>query len=142
MIRNLETDRVAKFKKFRNLLRDLKARPSHIFLKILSWNVKGLGRPLKCHLVKDVILTSQADIVYLQEFKLQEIHSSTWRSIGGMCINTFNFLPALGIASGIIITWDLSQVNGTLIHKGTFSITIEFTMPDLSELISGMNYVQ
>lgn len=89
-------------------------------MKILSWDVRGLGRPSKCHLVKDVILTSEADIVCLEESKLQKIQSSTWRLVGGTRINTFDFLPTLGTTRGIIIAWDHSQVNGTLIHKGTF----------------------
>lgn len=87
---------------------------------ILSWNIRGLGISLKRHLVKDVIKSSQADIVSLQESKLQEIHNSTWSSVGGMRFNTFDFIPALGTADSIIIAWDHSQVNGTLIHKGTF----------------------
>ncbi|KAH7683750.1 DNase I-like protein [Dioscorea alata] len=96
-------------------------------MKILSWNVRGLGRPSKCHLVKDFIFSCGADIVYLQESKLHDLHSSTWRLIGGSRLNTFEFLPALDTAGGIIIAWDHSQVIGTQIHKGTFSITIEFT---------------
>lgn len=50
-------------------------------MKILSWNVKGLGRPSKHHLIKDVIIFSQADVVYLQESKFQDLSSSTWRTI-------------------------------------------------------------
>lgn len=46
---------------------------------------------------------------------------------GGSRLNTFDFLPALGSVGGIIIAWDRSQFNGTLIHKGTYSITKEFT---------------
>ncbi|KAH7677378.1 RNA-directed DNA polymerase protein [Dioscorea alata] len=96
-------------------------------MKILSWNVRGLGRSSKRYLLKDVISTSHVDIVCLQESKLQELHCSTWRSIGGKCIDTFEFLPALGTAGGIIIAWDRSQVIGSLIHKRKFSITIGFS---------------
>jgi len=74
----------------------------------LSWNVRGLGRPTKRHLVKDFIFSSRADIVCLQESKLQDLHISTWRSIGGSNLKNFEFLPALGTAGGIIIAWNSS----------------------------------
>ncbi|KAH7689143.1 Exodeoxyribonuclease III protein [Dioscorea alata] len=95
-------------------------------MKILCWNVRGLGRPSKRHLVKDVIFFSRSDIICLQETKLQDIHKSTWRSIGGVRLNSFEFLPTQGSAGGIIVAWDRSQAPGTLIHKGTYSISIEF----------------
>ncbi|KAH7651412.1 DNA-(apurinic or apyrimidinic site) lyase protein [Dioscorea alata] len=96
-------------------------------MKILSWNVRGLGRPSKRHFVKEFISSSRADILCLQESKLQEIHNSTWKSIGGSRLNFFDFIPANGSAGGIILAWDSSQVSGTLLHKGSFSITLEFT---------------
>ncbi|KAH7684024.1 RNA-directed DNA polymerase protein [Dioscorea alata] len=96
-------------------------------MKILSWNVRGLGRSSKCHFVKEFILSSHADILCLQESKLQEIHISTWKSIGGSRLNTFDFILAIGSAGGIILAWDSSQVVGTLLHKRSFSITLEFT---------------
>lgn len=83
--------------------RNLTSRPNTSVMKILSWNVRGLGRPTKCHLVKNVILSSWADIICFQESKLQDIHRSHWRSIGGPRLDTYDLLPALGIASGIII---------------------------------------
>ncbi|KAH7676675.1 RNA-directed DNA polymerase protein [Dioscorea alata] len=69
-------------------------------------------------------------IACLQESKLQDIHISIWRSIGGARLNAFEFLPAQGTAGGIIIAWDTSQTVGSLIHKGTFSITVKFSNTD------------
>lgn len=93
---------------------------------ILTWNVRGLGHPAKRHLVKDFISSCKVDLVCLQESKLQEIHSSVWRSIGGSRFDSFNFLPAIGTAGGIIIAWDSTLLTGTLVHKGTFSLSISF----------------
>lgn len=96
-------------------------------MKILSWHVRGLGRPSKRNFVKDIILSSQANIVCIQESKLQDLNNSTLRSIGGPCLDTFDFLQFLGTAKGIIMAWDSTQVIGNLIYKGSFSITIRFT---------------
>ncbi|KAH7666231.1 RNA-directed DNA polymerase protein [Dioscorea alata] len=95
-------------------------------MKILSWNVRGLGKPSKRHLVKEIISSSRSDIICLQETKLQDVHKSTWRTIGGVRLNSFDFLPAQGSAGGIIVAWDRAQALGTLFHKETFSISIKF----------------
>lgn len=39
-------------------------------MKILSWNVKGLGTPNKCARVKNLICSLYVDIVLLQETKI------------------------------------------------------------------------
>ncbi|KAH7690203.1 RNA-directed DNA polymerase protein [Dioscorea alata] len=58
---------------------------------------------------------------------MHDIHKSIWRSISGVRLNSFEFLHAQGTAGGIIVAWDRSQAIGTLIHKGTYSISIEFS---------------
>ena len=42
-------------------------------LRILSWNVKGVNDKDKRKLIKDVIKTQKADLVCLQETKIQEM---------------------------------------------------------------------
>ena len=81
----------------------------------------------KRHLVKDFLTSTRANIVCLQESKLQELHRSMWRSIGGGLLDSFEYIPASGSAGGIIMAWDNSQVSGSLKHVGSFSLTIEFT---------------
>ena len=41
------------------------------FMKILSWNVRGLGDPWKQKRVKEIILEANPNIVMLQETKLE-----------------------------------------------------------------------
>ncbi|KAH7658696.1 DNase I-like protein [Dioscorea alata] len=96
-------------------------------MKVLSWNVRDLGRPFKRHLVKYSLTYSRANIVCLQETNLQDIHTFLWRSIGSQFLDSFEFLPAVGTTGEIIMAWDKNQVSGSLIHIGSFSITTEFT---------------
>lgn len=44
--------------KHKDPLQDLTARPPIRFMKTLSWSTRGLGKPVKRHLVKDVIISS------------------------------------------------------------------------------------
>lgn len=60
--------------KWQDPSRDLTTKLTSLVMKILSWNVRSLGRPFKCHLVKNFIFSSRADIICLQEFKLQYLH--------------------------------------------------------------------
>jgi exonuclease III len=42
-------------------------------LAIVTWNVRGLGDPNKCTLVKDVLRSARASILFMQETKLNAI---------------------------------------------------------------------
>ncbi|KAH7687154.1 Exodeoxyribonuclease III protein [Dioscorea alata] len=96
-------------------------------MKVLSWNVRGLGRPSKRHLINDFLTSTKADLVCLQETKLQELHTSMWKSIGSRHLDSFHFLPASGTSGGIIMAWDKNLLSGSLIHSGVFSLTLEFS---------------
>lgn len=52
-------------------------------MKVLSWNVRGLGSPIKKAIVKEVIRGSKADIVLLQETKLSSMSNSTIKDVCG-----------------------------------------------------------
>ena len=53
----------------------------------MSWNVRGANDREKRKLIKDVIKTQKADLVCLQETKLQEMTSAIVRSLGvGRCL--------------------------------------------------------
>lgn len=72
-------------------------------MKILFWNVRDMGRPSKSHLVKDLLISTKADIVCLQETKLQELYCSMWKSIGGRFLDSFNYIPTIGMIVGIVM---------------------------------------
>ena len=43
-------------------------------MKILSYNVRGLGSKAKWRCLKDVVIKEQVEVLLLQETKLQEIN--------------------------------------------------------------------
>ncbi|KAH7682447.1 DNase I-like protein [Dioscorea alata] len=95
-------------------------------MNIISWNVRGLGRPSKRFLVKDFLLLHHVDIVCLQESKLSLIGPATWRSIGGPKLDKFAFTPACGSAGAMIIGWNSNLVEGLLLSQGTFCLSVKF----------------
>lgn len=95
-------------------------------MDIISWNVKGLGRPAKRFLVKDFLNLYFADMCCLEESKLEEIFLATWHKIDGSWLDQFFFLPAKGTAGGIIMGWNSLAFTDKLASVGSFSLTIEF----------------
>ena len=66
----------------------------------MSWNVRGANDREKRKLIKDVIKTQKADLVCLQETKLQEMMSVIVRSLGvGRCLE-WGALNSRGAAGG------------------------------------------
>lgn len=52
-------------------------------MKIISWNVRGLGSARKRTLIKELLKKEKADIVMQQETKLEVVDSKWIRSIWG-----------------------------------------------------------
>lgn len=77
--------------------------------KLLSWNVKGLGNPDKCNVVKDVIRTSRCDVCLLQETKMNEVTLNyVWRFLPSFFNPCCAFSEANHSKGGIIIAWKKS----------------------------------
>lgn len=78
-------------------------------LKVLSWNVRGLGALDKCNVVRDVIRTSRCDVCLLQETKLNEV---TLNYVLRFLPSFFNpqvaYNQAFNTSGGILIAWKRS----------------------------------
>jgi exonuclease III len=87
--------------------------------KILCWNVRGLNAAAKRASVRNLIISSRASIVCLQETKI-----SVWNDIllketlGPILANQSVFIPATGASGGIIVAasdrfFDLQSLSST-----------------------------
>jgi len=79
-------------------------------MKIISWNVRGLGsfekRREVCHLVREKNLF----IICIQETKLSVIDVILCKSMwGGDCVD-FSYRPSVGASGGIVTMWDTKEV--------------------------------
>lgn len=71
---------------------------SLLLMNIISWNIRGLGRPEKCFLVRDFLNLHFVGVCCLQESKLEDISRIMWKEIGGPRLDQFAFLPSVGTA--------------------------------------------
>ena len=75
-------------------------------LKILSWNVRGLNVVEKRLQIRNLLRTWRADIVCLQETKLEWITRGIVRSIWGCSYVDWLYLGFEGASGGIVLMWD------------------------------------
>ena len=73
-----------------------------INLKILSWTVCGLNDKDKRMQVKNALKVWRADIVYLQETKLEVISRAVIRSLWGSLFVDLDFLVVEGASGGVL----------------------------------------
>ena len=73
-----------------------------INLKILSWTVYGLNDKDKRMQVKNALKVWRADIVYLQETKLEVISRAVIRSLWGSPFVDLDFLVVEGASGGVL----------------------------------------
>lgn len=72
-------------------------------MKLLTWNVRGLGRIEKCRAVKKLLNSLKPVVVMLQELKLKKVNSRTFNALRGRG-RYKRFAVELDGASGSIIT--------------------------------------
>ncbi|CAL5381702.1 unnamed protein product [Camellia sinensis] len=75
-------------------------------MKLLSWNVRGLGRPEKRRKIKQVFCERRVDMVLLQETKRSTIDEKFVRSIWGREQMDFMAVDSAGAAGGLLCIWN------------------------------------
>ncbi|RVW93092.1 Transposon TX1 uncharacterized 149 kDa protein [Vitis vinifera] len=89
---------------------------------------RGLGANdrEKRKLIKDVIKTQKANLVCLQEIKLQEMTSAIVRSLGvGRCLE-WGALNSRGAAGGVVVFWDNRVLQLEEMEVGNYSVSCRF----------------
>ncbi|PNX89483.1 cytochrome p450, partial [Trifolium pratense] len=79
-------------------------------MKIVSWNIRGLGglekRKEVCKLVGDL----KPFILCLQETKLQRCDVLLCSNLWGNSSHGFSYRPSVGASGGLLTLWDSSEV--------------------------------
>jgi hypothetical protein len=95
-------------------------------LKIVSWNVRGLNDRDKRLQVRHLLKMWNADIVCLQETKLDFIDRGIIRSLWGIQHVDWLYLGSEGASGGILMMWDRRVVAMIDSAVGHFSISCKF----------------
>lgn len=101
-------------------------------MKIVTWNVKGLGNLKKNTSVKATFRKCGPDIVMIQETKKEFSDSKLLRSIWGIYNCEWTSIPSIGAACGLMIAWKTNFFN-----FGIKRIWILFSFGELKGIIDG-----
>lgn len=73
--------------------------------KILIWNVRGLNSTARQDSVRTLVQSTRADVVCLQETKMERISQWLVLSTLGPDFCHFTVVPSVGASGGILVAW-------------------------------------
>jgi hypothetical protein len=79
-------------------------------MKVVSYNVRGLGGGEKRVEVRKLVLEKKPLVLCLQETKLQEVNDVIINSIWGNSTGDFSYQPSSGASGGLVTVWDASRL--------------------------------
>lgn len=99
-------------------------------MKILSWNVNGLGNVSKRNQVREVIGIVDPDIVMIQETKLEEVDRFLVHGVWDSRFKGWEFMPSVGFSGGLLMAWDTRVATKVDILVGSFSLSVLLDFKD------------
>ena len=94
-------------------------------MKIVSWNVRGVGSLRYRGIIKDYLNRINPDIVILQETKKEVLDERWVRSLWKVRFRNWVALPSMGRAGGIIVMWDRRKIVVLDSLVGEYSVSIK-----------------
>lgn len=91
-------------------------------MKVIYWNVKGLGSLKKNISIKETFRKFKLDFIMLQEPKNMEINKRCLSSIWGISSPEWISSPADGTAGGMLIGWKSDLFEAYQTEYGVFSV--------------------
>ncbi|KAK8626144.1 hypothetical protein V6N13_133796 [Hibiscus sabdariffa] len=76
--------------------------------KLLTWNIRGLGRLEKCRAVRRRVQKEKANVLFIQETKAENINRAKLKSIWGTDSGEIVTSPAVRSSGGLACIWDSS----------------------------------
>ena len=95
-------------------------------LKLLSWNVRGANDSSKRKIIKTFIRNKKADLLCIQETKIQPMSKGVVRSLGSGRFLDWRALDADGAAGGLLICWDKRSLEIVDWEEGQYSLSCRF----------------
>lgn len=103
------------------------SRSSFKSWNILCWNVRGLNYDKKWNSIREKIVESRCDVIYLQETKRESFDMQFIRNFCPPSFDSLAFLPSAGASGGVVTIWKSQLFQGHLIFSNEFGISVEFT---------------
>lgn len=91
-------------------------------MKVVSWNVRGLGDIMRRVVIKDILRRNKVRIALIQESKITEMTDKNVREVWGIRSVQWVALDAVGSTGGILLICDTRYVKMIDSWRGDFSV--------------------
>ncbi|KAK8595392.1 hypothetical protein V6N13_016765 [Hibiscus sabdariffa] len=88
-------------------------------MRVLLWNVRGLGSSVKRKEIRSLLRQQRAEMVFLLESKMESVGDSMVKSVWWKDSFRYVFSPSVGLAGGILIIWEVSKFSMSEVHDGS-----------------------
>lgn len=75
-------------------------------MKIMSFNVRGLGEGAKRRVIKERVIQNQVEVLFIQESKLQHVDKRICSQIWGDSSFDWRSIPAINRGGGLVCIWN------------------------------------
>ncbi|KAK8485727.1 hypothetical protein V6N11_063486 [Hibiscus sabdariffa] len=93
-------------------------------MRVLFWNVRGLGAASKQRVVREIVRKHRCTILLLQETKLETISEALISRLWFDDQCRFAFVPSIGKSGGVAVVWNLVEFVMENIHVAYRFITV------------------
>jgi exonuclease III len=93
---------------------------------ILCHNIRGINSDGKHNTIRNKILESGCDIVFLQETMRDHFDITYLNFFCPAIFDCFSFTPSIGASGGTIIIWKSNKLQGEVILENEFAQTVQF----------------
>lgn len=97
------------------------------YIKILCWNIRGINSQEKWDAIRDKISESACHVVCLQETKRASFDPFYLKKFYPRSIDKFAFSPSDGASGGLLIAWNSSLLDGTIVHFNSYAVSCKLT---------------
>ncbi|CAL5070105.1 unnamed protein product [Urochloa decumbens] len=91
---------------------------------ILVWNARGLNARCRRDNLREVVSSSNASIVCIQETKLSVISPFLVNEMLGSRFSSFAYLPSNGASGGILVACRGPEMSCSQLHIGSYSVSV------------------
>jgi exonuclease III len=98
--------------------------------KILIWNVRGLNSTARQDSVRTLVQSIRADVVCLQETKMETISQWLVFSTLGTDFCHFSVLPSVGASGGVLVAWRQAIGHAGSIRVDAHCVSVQFLPAD------------
>lgn len=94
---------------------------------ILCWIVRGINAVEKWPTIRNKIKESNCEIFCFQETKKENFDSSFIKNFAPKRFDKFIFSPSVGASGGILVGWNGSLFDGSVIEIQSFAVSVCFS---------------